>query len=64
MRKIIFIFFTSLSLIIVGVFLTYIIIFPSKNNESQIILGIIDGNLALSHNNILNTVNLTTEEEK
>lgn len=63
-KRIIILFISIVIIILAGFSLTYTVILPLKNNESEITLGIIDGNLSMSHKNIFNSVNVLTEKEK
>lgn len=63
MKKLIIIIFIII-IILSGFFLTYTVVFSINNNESEITLGIIDGNLSMSHNNIFNSVNIATEKQE
>lgn len=63
-KRIIILFISIVIIILAGFSLTYTVVLPLKNNESEITLGIIDGNLSMSHKNVFNSVNVLTEKEK
>ena len=62
MKKRVFVLITIVISLIIYIVSSYVIVLPQK--DSVLVLGIIDGDLSFTHDNVINTVPLVEEGEK